>query len=59
VLLKSDFVLHNASVLKENKLQSLFEETKKVDQDFDIIISTPPYFKLSKDDKRVIFLPTH
>ncbi|HEX9601460.1 MAG TPA: Eco57I restriction-modification methylase domain-containing protein [Mariniflexile sp.] len=54
VLLKSDFVLDNASVLRENKLPSLFEETKKVDEDFDIIISNPPYFKLSKDDKRVI-----
>jgi adenine-specific DNA-methyltransferase len=54
VLLKSDFVLENASVLRENKLPSLFEETKKVDEDFDIIISNPPYFKLSKDDKRVI-----
>jgi adenine-specific DNA-methyltransferase len=54
VLLKSDFVLDNASVLRENKLPSLFDETKKVDKDFDIIISNPPYFKLSKDDKRVI-----
>nr|MBK9652307.1 Eco57I restriction-modification methylase domain-containing protein [Bacteroidota bacterium] len=53
VLLKSDFVLDNASILRENKLPSLFEETKKVDEDFDIIISNPPYFKLSKDDKRV------
>jgi len=54
VLLKSDFILDNASVLRENKLQMLFEEIKKVDEDFDIIISNPPYFKLSKVDKRVI-----
>ncbi len=50
----SDFVLDNASILRENKLPSLFEETKKADENFDIVISNPPYFKLSKDDKRVI-----
>lgn len=50
----TDFVLENATVLKENRLPSLFEETKSVDKNFDIIISNPPYFKLSKDDKRVI-----
>ena len=50
----TDFVLENAPVLKENRLPSLFEETKSVDKNFDIIISNPPYFKLSKDDKRVI-----
>ena len=49
----TDFVLENATVLKENRLPSLFEETKNVDKNFDIIISNPPYFKLSKDDKRV------
>jgi adenine-specific DNA-methyltransferase len=54
ILNYSDFVLENASVLKENRLPSLFEETKSVDKNFDIIISNPPYFKLSKDDKRVI-----
>lgn len=50
----NDFVLENATVLKENRLLSLFEETKEVDRNFDIIISNPPYFKLSKDDKRTI-----
>ena len=49
VLHYSDFVLENASVLKENSLPSLFKETKSVDKNFDIIISNPPYFKLSKD----------
>lgn len=50
----TDFVLENATVLKENGLPSLFDETKNVEKNFDIIISNPPYFKLSKDDKRVI-----
>jgi len=53
-LYSTDFVLENATVLKENRLASLFEEAKRVDKNFDIIISNPPYFKLSKDDKRVI-----
>lgn len=53
-LYSTDFVLENATVLKENRLPSLFEEAKRVDKNFDIIISNPPYFKLSKDDKRVI-----
>ena len=35
-------------------MPSLFEEKSSVDKNFDIIISNPPYFKLSKDDKRVI-----
>jgi adenine-specific DNA-methyltransferase len=50
----SDFVLENASVLKENRLQLLFAEAYSIDNSFDIIISNPPYFKLPKDDKRVI-----
>jgi adenine-specific DNA-methyltransferase len=54
ILHSSDFVLENATVLKEDRFPSLFEETKIVDKNFDIIISNPPYFKLSKDDKRVI-----
>jgi adenine-specific DNA-methyltransferase len=53
ILNYSDFVLENATVLKENRLPSFFEETKSVDNNFDIIISNPPYFKLSKADKRV------
>lgn len=50
----SDFIIENAAALKENRWPNLFEETKNVDNSFDIIISNPPYFKLSKDDKRVI-----
>ena len=44
-----DFVLENASCLSET--ENLF--TKKAEL-FDIIISNPPYFKLSIDDKRSI-----
>lgn len=54
VLHKSDFVLSNASVLRENNQQSLFDEIKDAETNFDIIISNPPYFKLSKNDKRAI-----
>lgn len=54
ILHNSDFVLENATVLKENRMPGLFEEIKNIDKNFDIIISNPPYFKLSKDDKRVI-----
>jgi adenine-specific DNA-methyltransferase len=49
-----DFILDNASVLRLNKLPSLFGHLEKEAVKFDIIISNPPYFKLSKDDKRTI-----
>ncbi|WP_294243710.1 Eco57I restriction-modification methylase domain-containing protein [uncultured Chryseobacterium sp.] len=42
-LLKNDFILYNSSVLEGQKISS---------PEFDIIISNPPYFKLSKDDIR-------
>ncbi|MBK9256911.1 MAG: Eco57I restriction-modification methylase domain-containing protein [Saprospiraceae bacterium] len=54
VLHMEDFVLENANALNKNQILSLFEETKKVTANFDIIISNPPYFKLSSDDKRAI-----
>ena len=44
-----DFVLHNADSLKE--IGDLFA---KPIEPFDIVISNPPYFKLSIDDKRTI-----
>lgn len=50
----SDFVLDNYSVLKLNELPGLFGQSDERIPDFDIIISNPPYFKLSKDDKRTI-----
>lgn len=50
----SDFVLENAKVLKKKNLPSLFDDTTIIDDNFDIIISNPPYFKLSKADKRVM-----
>lgn len=43
-----DFILSNYSVLYPNMIYYT-EEVKK----FDLIISNPPYFKLSKEDKRV------
>jgi adenine-specific DNA-methyltransferase len=48
-----DFVMENASCLSGNV--NLFSE--KVEQ-FDIIISNPPYFKLPIDDKRSIAAKT-
>lgn len=54
ILYNSDFVLANATRLRENKLQILFGATKSIDQNFDVIISNPPYFKLSKNDNRVL-----
>ncbi|MGE8433102.1 Eco57I restriction-modification methylase domain-containing protein [Chryseobacterium joostei] len=42
-LCKNDFILHNSSVLEGEKVFS---------PEFDIVISNPPYFKLSKDDVR-------
>jgi adenine-specific DNA-methyltransferase len=44
-----DFILHNADCLKETG--DLFSDP--VEQ-FDIVISNPPYFKLSINDKRAI-----
>lgn len=49
-----DFVLDNAYALQKNKPATLFEEWENEIEPFDIIISNPPYFKLSKDDKRTI-----
>jgi len=46
-LYTEDFILHNADCFKESG--DLF--SKPVEQ-FDIVISNPPYFKLSIDDKR-------
>lgn len=48
-----DFVLGNADVLANS--EHLF--TKQIDP-FDVIISNPPYFKLSNDDKRTIAAKT-
>lgn len=45
----SDFILDNAECLNSDK--SLFSMAI---EPFDIIISNPPYFKLSIDDKRVL-----
>jgi adenine-specific DNA-methyltransferase len=47
-LFKEDFILYNADCFRDTG--DLFSQS--VDQ-FDIVISNPPYFKLSIDDKRV------
>jgi len=49
-----DFILDNASILNPNTELSLFETDNVISNLYDIIISNPPYFKLSKDDKRTI-----
>ena len=49
-----DFILDNASILNPNAELSLFETDNVISNSYDIIISNPPYFKLSKDDKRTI-----
>ena len=46
-VLNNDFILENADVLKSKS--DLFQS---VHEPFDIIISNPPYFKLSKEDPR-------
>lgn len=48
-LYSEDFILHNSDSFKEEG--DLFA---KPFEPFDIVISNPPYFKLSIDDKRVI-----
>ncbi len=48
-LICEDFILRNADHLIENA--DLFSQRPSL---FDIIISNPPYFKLSIDDKRVL-----
>jgi len=46
---KEDFILHNARSFDESG--NLFSRPA---EPFDIVISNPPYFKLSIDDKRVL-----
>ncbi|MDP4209599.1 MAG: Eco57I restriction-modification methylase domain-containing protein [Bacteroidota bacterium] len=47
-LIKDDFILKNASVLKSEKLLFNNPATKE----YDFVISNPPYFKLNKEDNR-------
>ncbi len=54
ILHTKDFILENAHTLNDSRELSLFETEEIVSNKFDIIISNPPYFKLSKDDKRTI-----
>jgi adenine-specific DNA-methyltransferase len=48
----SDFILDNASVLRNHRTLDLFENSSDSKAIFDIVISNPPYFKLAKDDSR-------
>lgn len=48
----TDFVLENAAALNNRKGLSLFKTDEGSILTFDVIISNPPYFKLSKTDKR-------
>lgn len=49
-----DFILEKAHTLNNSNELLLFETDNATSNIFDIIISNPPYFKLSKDDKRAI-----
>jgi adenine-specific DNA-methyltransferase len=45
LLVKNDFILHNSSLLRKKEV---------ITESYDIVISNPPYFKLPKDDSRII-----
>ncbi|MBS1515515.1 MAG: N-6 DNA methylase [Bacteroidetes bacterium] len=47
-IIHGDFILNNKFVFGFDRKQ------KETNSDFDIVISNPPYFKLSKEDKRAI-----
>ena len=49
-LVKEDFVLENRDCFQQS--EDLFSEPRK--GVYDIVISNPPYFKISKDDQRAI-----
>jgi len=49
-LITEDFILANQSCFQQSN--SLFDEP--ISEIYDIVISNPPYFKISKDDKRAI-----
>jgi adenine-specific DNA-methyltransferase len=49
-LINDDFVLANKDCFKQSA--SLFDEPNN--EIYDIVISNPPYFKISKDDKRAV-----
>lgn len=50
----TDFVIENAAALKNKKGLSLFKTVEVNTPSFDVIISNPPYFKLSKTDKKTL-----
>lgn len=53
-LIDKDFILANAAVLQSSRSPGLFSEMTYQGPLFDVVITNPPYFKLSKDDSRVL-----
>ncbi len=49
-IISKDFILENARVFEDGHTISLFDRPQQ--EQFDYIISNPPYFKLSKEDPR-------
>ncbi len=49
-----DFVLEHADALRARSENSLWGRNEGPDAEYDLVISNPPYFKISKDDPRAV-----